>query len=87
MEHLKMMKKYRDEDVSSLTLEGFAVAKALASAIRQSKQGNRFALRDLIAQKRTIDLGGLLIGATADSNHLSSYLDVALFRKGTALVF
>jgi ABC-type branched-subunit amino acid transport system substrate-binding protein len=87
MEHLKMMKKYRDEDVSSLTLEGFAVAKALASAIRQAKQGNRFALRDLIAQKRTIDLGGLLIGATADSNHLSSYLDVALFRKGTALVF
>lgn len=87
MEHLKMMKKYRDEDVSSLTLEGFAVAKALAMTIRQAKQRDRSMLQDLVAQKRTIDLGGFLIGATAESKHLSRYLDVALFRKGTALIF
>ncbi|MDB5764735.1 MAG: ABC-type branched-chain amino acid transport system, periplasmic component [Herminiimonas sp.] len=86
-EHINMMKKYRDEAVSSLTLEGFTVAKALAKTIQQSKQGSRSALQDLIARSGNIDLGGLSIVSSAGSNHLSSYLDIALFKKGTGLLF
>lgn len=87
VEHLSMMKKFRDEAVSSLTLEGFAAAKALAKAIMQSKRGTRSALQELIAQNGNIDLGGLSAMSSADSNRLSNYLDIALFRKGSGLVF
>ena len=81
-----MMKKYRDEPVSSLTLEGFAAAKALAKAIQQSKNPH-FALQELVAQKGDIDLGGLSIVSIPNSNHLTNYLDIALFKKGSGLVF
>jgi branched-chain amino acid transport system substrate-binding protein len=87
LEHLNMMKKYRDETVSSLTLEGFVAAKALARAIQQSKRGSRSALHELMAQNQTIDLGGLSIAAAPGNNHLSSYLDIALFKKGSGLMF
>lgn len=86
VEHLNMMRKYRDEAVSSLTLEGFAAAKALAKTIQQAKH-SRSALQELIAQNGDIDLGGLSITSTANSNHLSNYLDVALFKKGSSLLF
>ncbi len=85
-EHLNMMKKYRDEPVSSLTLEGFAAAKALGKTIQQSKRGNS-ALQELIAQNGGIDLGGLSIVSSANNNHLSNYLDIALFKKGSGLMF
>jgi ABC-type branched-subunit amino acid transport system substrate-binding protein len=86
-EHINMMKKYRDESVSSLTLEGFAVAKSLTKTILHYKKGGRTALQDLIAQKGDIDLGGLSIVSSAKNNNLSSYLDIALFKKGAGLVF
>lgn len=85
-EHLNMMRKYRDEPVSSLTLEGFAAAKALSKTIQQSKRGNS-ALQELIANNGDIDLGGLSIVSSSTDNHLSNYLDIALFKKGAGLVF
>ncbi|QDZ28372.1 ABC transporter substrate-binding protein [Noviherbaspirillum sp. UKPF54] len=86
IEHLNMMKKYRDEAVSSLTLEGFAAAKALAGAIRQARRGGN-ALQDFLAQSGRIDLGGLSVAASDRGNRLSGYVDIALFRKGSGLVF
>ncbi|MGH8810208.1 MAG: ABC transporter substrate-binding protein [Noviherbaspirillum sp.] len=85
VEHLTMMRKYRDEAVSSLTLEGFAAAKALSKAIQQSRRGPRNALQDLLASGGEIDLGGLSV--IVSNNRLSSYLDIALFKKGSGLVF
>jgi branched-chain amino acid transport system substrate-binding protein len=85
-EHINMMRKYRDEAVSSLTLEGFAVAKSLSKTIQHYKKNGRSALQDLIAQNGDIDLGGLSIVSSARTNYLSSYLDIALFKK-SALVF
>lgn len=88
VEHLNMMKKYREETVSSLTLEGFAAAKALVAAIQQSKRNTpRNALQELSLRTDAIDLGGLSIAAAPNRNRLSNYLDIALFRKGSALVF
>ncbi|HCE09970.1 MAG TPA: amino acid-binding protein, partial [Oxalobacteraceae bacterium] len=86
VEHLNMMRKYRDEAVSSLTLEGFAAAKTLTKAIQQAKH-SRSALQELITQDGDIDLGGLSIGVRPHSDHLSSYLDIALFNKGSGLMF
>lgn len=87
MEHMRTMKKYRDEEVSALTLEGFAVAKTLAMAMQQSTQHAGFLLQELIAQKRMFDLGGFSIGRNKANDSLSNYLDVALFKNGSALVF
>lgn len=87
IEHLNGMKKYRDEAVSSLTLEGFAAAKVLVRAIRQSRRGGAYALHDLIAQNGNFDLDGLSVALVNGSNRLSAYVDVALFRKGGGLMF
>ena len=86
LEHLTMMKKYRDEPPSSLTLEGFVVAKALTKTIQRSKRSTRTALQDLMAQDTNIDLGGLSVRSSGKSNHLSNYVDIALFKKN-GLVF
>lgn len=87
VEHLNMMKKFRDEAVSSLTLEGFAAAKALTKAIQQSRRNGRSALQELLSQNGNIDLGGLSATTSAASNRLSNYLDIALFKRGSGLVF
>jgi len=84
-EHMAMIGKYRDEPASSLTLEGYAAAKTLAKAIQRAHHP-RSALQELVAQDATIDLGGLVVVATPNGNHLSGYLDIALFDKG-ALMF
>ncbi|TFV87492.1 amino acid-binding protein [Oxalobacteraceae bacterium OM1] len=85
MEHLNMMRKYRDEAVSSLTLEGYAAAKSLVKAV-QLARGNRQALHDLLTQPTEIELGGLTAATGANRNRLSGYIDIALFKKGN-LVF
>lgn len=87
VEHLNGMKKYRDEEVSSMTLEGFAAAKALVAAIRQSKRGGRLALEDFTLRNGNVDLGGLSATVSNGSNRLSGYVDIALFRKGSGLMF
>jgi ABC-type branched-subunit amino acid transport system substrate-binding protein len=87
VEHLNMMRKYRDESLSALTLEGFVAAKALVKALQQAKRGPRNALQELAAQEGDIDLGGMTITVGTNGNRLSTYLDIALFRKGSALIF
>ncbi|MDY7540048.1 ABC transporter substrate-binding protein [Undibacterium sp. 5I1] len=86
IDHSAMMKKFRDEDLSSLTLEGFIVAKTLAKAIAMSKSG-RDGLQLLAAQKHTLDLGGISVTPDDPSRHMSGYVDIALFRKGGGLLF
>lgn len=87
LEHLNMMKKYRDEAVSSVTLEGFVAAKLLVKAIQQSRHPQRSALQDLLARTGETDLGGLSAVISRTGNRLSRYLDIALFRKGARLIF
>lgn len=86
-EHISMMKKFRDESVSALTLEGFAAAKALVRMIEKAKN-HKTAIHEFRASKNAeIDLGGLLIVNSEKDLNLSNYLDVALFRQGTRLVY
>lgn len=94
LEHMKMMQRYRDEPMSPLTLEGFAVAKTLVKAIQRTKKAPLMAMQDLLTQHASIDLGGLIVSTSEpgqkqskqQNNHLSRYLDIALFKKN-ALVF
>lgn len=87
VEHMDMLRRFRDEPPSAMTLEGFAVAKSLASAIAMSRQGNQHVLRELSGKRTEIELGGLPIVFSREHERLSHYLDLALFRKGGYLVF
>jgi branched-chain amino acid transport system substrate-binding protein len=87
IEHLDMLRRFRDEPPSSLTLEGFAVAKSLVAAITMSGTGSRSALRELGNRQAELELGGLAIVFSRNWAPLSRYLDIALFRKGGYLVF
>ncbi|HEU4777020.1 MAG TPA: ABC transporter substrate-binding protein [Telluria sp.] len=75
-EHTKMMKKFRDEPASALTLEGFAVAKTLVRTM-QTPAG----------AKAPIDLGGMTIVAGDRDHNMSQFVDIALFKRGGGLMY
>ncbi len=81
-EHLEMMKRFRDEPVSSVTLEGFAVAKTLVKMMRldAGTKGKPAALA-------AMELGGMSVGAPDGANNMSRYVDIALFQRGGGLMF
>ncbi len=83
MEHAKMMRKFRDEPASAMTLEGFAVAKTLGYAI-QSGKGN-VGIHTL--NRVTLDLGGLQLVHTDGNHNLSQFVDLALIRRGGKLLY
>ena len=79
-EHIDMMKRFRDEPVSSVTLEGFAVAKTLVRMMKLDPAA--------MASSRTpIDLGGMSVVSAQGSHNLSRYVDIALFKRGGGLMF
>lgn len=86
LEHRDMMRKFRDEPASALTLEGYAAARTLAALI------DRNALPRLRGVQRLqlhgpLDVGGMTVKLDARTGALSSYLDVALLRGGARLKF
>lgn len=83
-EHIAMMRKFRDEPASAMTLEGFAVAKTLVRTIQADNGGK--GLQALSAGKAAIDLGGMTM-TTGRSTNLSSYVDIALFKRGGGLMY
>lgn len=87
VDHANQMKRFRDEDLSSLTFEGYLVGKTLGKAIVLSKTGGRDGLQILNNSKSQFDLGGISVGITDNKYHLSNFVDVALFRKGGGLLF
>jgi branched-chain amino acid transport system substrate-binding protein len=75
-EHTKMMKQFRDEPASSLTLEGFAVAKTLVRTMQTPG-----------AAKAPIDLGGMTIVAGERARNMSQFVEIALFKRGGGLMY
>lgn len=85
LEHLNMMRKYRDEPVSALTLEGFAAAKTWIRLLQPGKRAAGQA--EYLIPGGGFDIGGYMVGETAGSNHLSNYVDIALFNKASGLTY
>lgn len=80
-EHIELMKKFRDEPVSTLTLEGFAVAKTLVKAMRLDATGDS-GVQKMAANRTTIDLGGMLMKSADAPNNLSRFVEIAMFKNG-----
>ena len=79
-EHAEMMKRFRDEPVSSVTLEGFAVAKTLVKMMKLDVPA-------LAPSKTPIDLGGFTLMPSLAGQNLSRYVDIALFKRGGGLMY
>lgn len=82
-EHIDMMKRFRDEPVSSLTLEGYAVAKTMVRMMRVEAAS----AAPLAGSKGNVDLGGMVVTAPQDGNNLSRFVGIALFRPDGSLMF
>lgn len=83
-EHLKMMKLLRDEPVSALTLEGFAVAKTLVKLMSASASAPGVRLE---GNKAKLDVGGMTISPPEHGYNLSRYISIALLRRQGGLLF
>ncbi|QYF96223.1 ABC transporter substrate-binding protein [Massilia sp. PAMC28688] len=82
-EHIDMMKRFRDEPVSSLTLEGYAVAKTMVSLLQIDETSSA----PLAGKWGKLDLGGMIVAAPQQGTNLSSFVGIALFRPDGSLMF
>ena len=85
-EHAAMMDRFRDEPVSSLTLEGYAAAKTLAAAIEKKMVTQQQGVQSL-GIRPGIDLGGFIVKSASPEDGLSSWFDMALIGKDGQLRF
>lgn len=87
MEHDRIMKIYRDEPPSHLTLEGFIAAKLLVSALKAAgKDVTPERLSAALKEIRKLDVGGFTLDFSAQKNRGSSYVDINMLnRKGMLL--
>lgn len=82
VEHQRIMKIFRDEPPSHLTLEGFIAAKYLVNAIKQA--GSNFTQTQLVAQLASssdLDLGGFFLAFAGDNRRGSNMVDVNVINK------
>lgn len=76
-EHSRLLKKYRDEPASHLTLEGFIAAKLLVTAMRSA--GRNFTaeqLSSVLASQHDLDMGGFFVSFGGKQRRGSSYVDI-----------
>ena len=82
-DHIKMMKLLRDEPVSSVTLEGFAVGRTLVMMMQRSTVKSKA----LPAGKAGLDLGGMTVSAPEAGRNMSRYVGIALLKRAGGLMF
>jgi ABC-type branched-subunit amino acid transport system substrate-binding protein len=86
-EHSSLMRRFRDEPPSHLTLEGFLAAKTLVQALRGLKSDvSRSAITNLLRAHKDYDLGGILLHFAEGSDRGSSFVDLTLLRKDGSLL-
>lgn len=86
VEHTRLLKKYRDEPASHLTLEGFIAAKLLVAAMRSA--GRNFTaeqLSSVLANQRDQDLGGFFLSFGDKQRRGSSFVDINVIDRAGKL--
>jgi branched-chain amino acid transport system substrate-binding protein len=86
-EHRAMMKKFRDEPPSHLTLEGFLAAKGLVRALeRAGRNITRASIATALSGTKQFDLDGMTLVFTPESDRGSKFVGLAYLRKSGTLV-
>lgn len=79
----KLMKKYRDEAPSHLTMEGYLAAKLLVKTLERGDTPKQ--INQVLGSLRNLDLGGFYINSGSD-HRVSSYVDItAISSRGGLL--
>lgn len=85
-EHLRLMKKYRDEPPSALTLEGFLAAKTLVTALRNARRGaSRAEIAAAVRALDRADLGGITVRFVNQPRGYQ-FVDIAFLRRDGTLL-
>jgi ABC-type branched-subunit amino acid transport system substrate-binding protein len=85
-EHQKLMKKYRDEPPSHITLEGFLAAKALVAALQKARPGaSRAEIATAIRSLQRADIGGILVDFSGERRGYE-FVDIAFLRRNGTLL-
>jgi ABC-type branched-subunit amino acid transport system substrate-binding protein len=85
-EHARLMRKYRDEPPSHLTLEGFLAAKTLVTALRKARRdAGRAEIAASLRSLDNADMGGINIGFMGQARGLG-YVDIAFLRRNGTLL-
>lgn len=80
-EHANLMKKFREEEPSHVTMEGFIAAKMLVETLK--KAGNDFSrehIAALLKERGGVEMGGVYIDFST-GNRGSSYVDMNVIGK------
>lgn len=86
-EHEKIMKIYRDEAPSHLSLEGFIAAKMLVNALRKVDKGFTPAqLAAALKDMKSTDIGGYHLDFSALRNRGSNYVDINVISRNGRLL-
>lgn len=86
-EHQRIMKIYRDEPPSHLTLEGFIAAKYLVQAMKKAaKEFTPGQLASVLDADNEIDLGGFFLAYSSENKRGSKLVDVNVISKNGKLV-
>ena len=86
-EHRTLMKKYRDEPPSHVTLEGFLAAKGLVRALERSGRDlSRANIAASLSGEKRFDLEGMTLVFTSKNDRGSSFVDLTFLRKSGTLV-
>lgn len=86
-EHQRIMKIYRDEPPSHLTLEGFIAAKYLVQAMKKAGKGfTPGQLADALDAGSEIDLGGFFLAYSSGNKRGSSLVDINVISKNGRLL-
>jgi ABC-type branched-subunit amino acid transport system substrate-binding protein len=86
-EHSSLLRRFRDEPPSHLTLEGFLAAKTLVQALRGLRSDvSRSAITNLLRTHKDYDLGGISLHFADGSDRGSSFVDLTLLRKDGSLL-
>ncbi|MBS0319667.1 MAG: ABC transporter substrate-binding protein [Proteobacteria bacterium] len=85
-EHLRAMKRFRDEPPSYLTIEGYIAAKALVAVMSgMTAPIERGALVQALAVPRELDVGGFPL-QLGGRGRASSYVDLTMLRRDGSLL-
>jgi hypothetical protein len=85
-EHLRLMRKFRDEPPSHLTLEGFLAAKTLVTALRRARKGaTRAEIATALRSMDKVDLGDVYV-RFSDRQRGYSFVDISFLRANGTLL-
>lgn len=86
-ELLALLHKYRSEEATHVTLEGFLAAKQLVAVLRSlGGDVNRARLLGAMREPRRMDLGGFVVALGDGGTRSSQYVDTTIIRRDGSLL-